>query len=36
MIHSDAEGYYFPQDFERVVTFDDGEMVGSSPRLLAE
>jgi hypothetical protein len=38
--HSDAEGYYVPQDFEEVI-FDDsdtvpGGMVGSSQRLLRE
>jgi hypothetical protein len=36
--HSDAEGYYVPQDFEEVI-FDEavpGSMVGSSQRLLRE
>ncbi len=41
MVHSDCEGYYLPQDFERVVvdaSNADGslQMIGSAPRLLAE
>lgn len=38
MLHSDAEGYYIPQDFRSVI-FDDetaGQMIGSSRRLLDE
>ena len=43
MLHSDCEGFYVPQDFEKVI-FDDadpqrtglGAMVGSTQRLLAE
>lgn len=41
IMHSDAEGYYVPVDFPRVIfgAGDDdvpGGMLGSSPRLLAE
>lgn len=41
MLHSDAEGYYIPQDFPEVVFPRDdlqipGGMIGSSHRLLAE
>jgi hypothetical protein len=41
IIHSDAEGYYIPQDFECVIIPGDscviaGEMVGSSQRLRDE
>jgi hypothetical protein len=41
MMHSDAEGFYLPQDFKSVQFPPDklkipGGMVGSSPRLLAE
>lgn len=41
MLHSDAEGYYLPQDFEAVLVPPDrcriaGGMVGSASRLLAE
>jgi hypothetical protein len=40
IVHSDAEGFYLPQDFPRVVFADDkklpGGMLGSVPRLLAE
>lgn len=41
VIHSDAEGYYIPQDFPAVLIPGQdfrvsGEMVGSSHRLLAE
>lgn len=41
IIHSDAEGYYLPQDFARVLIPGDdypisGGLVGSSPRLLEE
>ena len=41
LIHSDAEGYYLPQDFESVIFTPEslempGEMVGSSQHLLAE
>lgn len=40
IVHSDAEGFYLPQDFRRVLFADDkklpGGMLGSSPRLLAE
>jgi hypothetical protein len=40
--HSDAEGYYLPQDFPDVLVADPdqwkipGALIGSSPRLLAE
>jgi hypothetical protein len=41
MLHSDAEGYYLPQDFPSVLLPPEsleiaGEMVGSSVRLLKE
>lgn len=41
MLHSDAEGYYVPQDFKKVLFPDPrlkiaGGTVGSSQRLLAE
>jgi hypothetical protein len=41
IIHSDAEGYYIPQDFERVIIPGEscpiaGGIVGSSQRLLDE
>lgn len=37
MLHSDAEGYYVPIDFEQVIIVGDGaEMIGSSQRLQAE
>jgi hypothetical protein len=41
MLHSDAEGYYLPQDFELVLSPPEslsiaGGMVGSANRLLAE
>jgi len=41
MMHSDAEGYYLPQDFSSVLYPDEqmkiaGAMVGSAPRLLEE
>lgn len=41
IIHSDAEGYYLPQDFPEVLLPGEaypvaGGMVGSSPRLLEE
>jgi hypothetical protein len=41
IVHSDCEGYYLPQDFERVIMLADAEdarlqMIGSAPRLLAE
>ncbi|MTV36705.1 hypothetical protein [Duganella radicis] len=40
IVHSDAEGFYLPQDFPQVVFADDvklpGGMLGSVPRLLAE
>ncbi|HEX2265933.1 MAG TPA: hypothetical protein VHH14_06600, partial [Solirubrobacterales bacterium] len=41
IIHSDAEGYYLPIDFPEVIHADPslevaGDMIGSSPRLLAE
>jgi hypothetical protein len=40
IVHSDAEGFYLPQDFPRVLFADDnklpGGMLGSAPRLLAE
>lgn len=41
IIHSDAEGYYLPQDFSKVLFPGDafpiaGGMIGSSPRLLDE
>jgi hypothetical protein len=41
IVHSDAEGYYIPQDFERVIIPGEscliaGGMVGSSPRLRDE
>jgi hypothetical protein len=41
IIHSDAEGYYIPQDFERVIIPGEscpvaGGMVGSSQRLRKE
>lgn len=40
LVHSDAEGFYLPQDFPNVLFADDnavpGGMLGSVPRLLAE
>jgi len=40
IVHSDAEGFYLPQDFPKVLFADDeevpGGMLGSVPRLLAE
>ncbi len=40
IVHSDAEGFYLPQDFPEVLFADDkklpGGMLGSAPRLLAE
>ncbi len=41
LLHSDAEGFYVPQDFEDVIFPDEalripGGMIGSSPRLLDE
>jgi hypothetical protein len=40
IVHSDAEGFYVPQDFSEVLFADDrklpGGMLGSVPRLLAE
>ncbi|HLX70643.1 MAG TPA: hypothetical protein VKV04_13535 [Verrucomicrobiae bacterium] len=40
IVHSDAEGYYLPQDFECVIIPGDScpvvDMVGSSQRLRAE
>lgn len=40
LVHSDAEGFYLPQDFRHVLFAEDeavpGGMVGSVPRLLAE
>ncbi|HVT80870.1 MAG TPA: hypothetical protein VHM90_09450, partial [Phycisphaerae bacterium] len=41
MMHSDAEGFYLPQDFKSVLFPPDeleipGCIVGSAPRLLAE
>ena len=41
IVHSDAEGYYVPQDFERVIfpakaLKIPGGMIGSVPRLLQE
>lgn len=40
IVHSDAEGFYIPQDFPDVLFADDkklpGGMLGSVPRLLAE
>jgi hypothetical protein len=41
IVHSDAEGFYLPIDFPRVLFADEGHqipggMVGSTPRLLAE
>lgn len=41
IVHSDAEGFYLPTDFPNVLIADDetpvpGQMVGSTPRLLAE
>ena len=41
IVHSDAEGYYLPVDFPEVIHADPslevaGDMIGSSPRLLAE
>jgi hypothetical protein len=41
IVHSDAEGFYMPQDFPKVLIPDDksgipGAMVGSVPRLLNE
>lgn len=40
ILHSDAEGFYLPQDFPNVLFADDtalpGGMLGSTPRLLAE
>ena len=40
IVHSDAEGYYLPQDFPDVIPVEhhevSGWMVGSSPRLLEE
>jgi len=41
IIHSDAEGFYLPVEFDEVIVADPslevpGDMVGSSPRLLEE
>lgn len=40
IVHSDAEGFYLPQDFPQVLFAEDkklpGGMLGSVPRLLAE
>jgi len=40
IVHSDAEGFYLPADFPKVLLGDDddvpGGMVGSAPRLLGE
>jgi len=40
IVHSDAEGFYLPQNFDQVLFADDkklpGGMLGSVPRLLAE
>jgi hypothetical protein len=41
IVHSDAEGFYLPLDFENVLFPPDeleipGAMVGSAPRLLRE
>lgn len=41
IVHSDAEGFYLPQDFGHVIFATDetkvpGAMVGSAPRLLSE
>lgn len=41
VLHSDAEGFYSPQDFESVIFPEEeislpGGMVGSAPRLLQE
>jgi hypothetical protein len=40
IVHSDAEGFYLPQDFAQVLITDDATipagMVGSTPRLLSE
>ena len=40
IVHCDAEGFYLPQDFDRVIFADDrkltGQMLGSVPTLLAE
>jgi hypothetical protein len=38
ILHSDAEGFYLPADFDRILVVPGvaGEMVGSVPRLLAE
>jgi len=40
IVHSDAEGFYLPQDFPRVLFADEkklpGGMLGSAPKLLAE
>src|SRR5262249_30986520 len=41
IVHSDAEGFYVPVDFERPIVVDDGVplaggMLGSTQRLLAE
>jgi hypothetical protein len=40
LVHSDAEGFYLPQDFPNVLFADDeavpGGMLGSVPRLLSE
>ncbi|WP_386065973.1 hypothetical protein ACFJIW_15625 [Tahibacter sp. UC22_41] len=40
IVHSDAEGFYLPQNFEQVLFADDkklpGGMLGSVPKLLAE
>lgn len=41
IIHGDAEGYYLPVDFPEVIHADPslevaGDLIGSSPRLLAE
>ncbi|MBB4133014.1 hypothetical protein [Xanthomonas sp. 3075] len=40
IVHSDAEGFYLPQDFPNVLFADEaqvpGGILGSTPRLLAE
>lgn len=41
IVHSDAEGYYLPIDFPKVLLLPDryavpGQMVGSTPRLMEE
>jgi hypothetical protein len=36
LCHSDAEGYYVPQDFTDVIFDDSGGMIGSSHQLLRE